>query len=121
VIELAERHKVRDYFFLDCANPTLIRLARRGVRKLAVRFSEYEPIESALALAGQAEWVWVDCFTRLPLDAESHRRLKQHFKICVVSPELQGHPAVQIAEYRKVFEKLPIDAVCTDLPEAWLK
>src|SRR5262249_3230363 len=37
IMDLAERHGVRNYFFLDLATPTLIRLAKRGERRLAVR------------------------------------------------------------------------------------
>ena len=40
---------VGDYFFLDCANPTLVKLVRRGERKVAVRFSEFEALEGCLA------------------------------------------------------------------------
>jgi hypothetical protein len=119
ILDLARRHGVKDYFFLDCANPTLVKLARRGEKKLAVRYSEFEPIESALAFAGLCEWVWVDCFTRLPLDPDSYARLKAHFKICLVSPELQGHGREAIAQYRQRLQDMPIDAVCTDFCADW--
>lgn len=116
---LAHGYGIDAYFFLDLASPTLINLARRGERRIAVRYSEFEPLEAALALAGLVEWVWVDCFTHLPLTAASHRRLAGHFKICLVSPELQGHPRAEIAAYRRQLAGLPLDAVCTDLPEEW--
>ncbi len=117
---LAARHGIEDYFFLDVANPTLVGLARRGERRAAVRYSEYEPIEFALAFAGQVEWVWIDCFTHLPLDAQSYARLREHFKLCVVSPELQKHPRSRIAEFREQLAEMPVEAVCTDYCEDWL-
>jgi hypothetical protein len=117
---LAARHGIEQYFFLDVANPTLVSLVRRGERRVAVRFSEFEPIEFALAFAGQAEWCWIDCFTHLPLDADAHARLRQHFKLCLVSPELQKHPRSRIAEFRRHLADLPVDAVCTDHCEDWL-
>ena len=120
LLELAARHKVENFFFLDVANPTLVGLARRGERRVAVRFSEYEPIEFALAFAGQVDWVWIDCFTRLPLDAHAYARLRQHFKLCLVSPELQKHPRARIADFRAQLSALPVDAVCTDYCEDWL-
>lgn len=120
ILELLQRHAVSDFFFLDMASPTLIRHALRGERRIAVRFSEHEPIESALRFAGRVDWVWVDCFSRLPLDPESYARLRQHFKICLVSPELQGHPAEMIDTFRAQLRAMPIDAVCTDLPSRWL-
>lgn len=119
ILKLAEKHGVKDFFFLDCANPTLVKLARRGEKRLAVRFSEFEPIESALAFAGKASWVWVDCFTKLPLNPENYAALKKHFKICLVSPELQGHGREAIASYREQLKGMPIDAVCTDFCGDW--
>jgi hypothetical protein len=120
VAALAEQHGVRDYFFLDLANPTLVQLTQRGERRAAVRFSEHEPIEFALAFAGKAEWVWVDCFSRLPLDAETHRRLRAHFKICLVSPELQKHPRDWIGRFRRQLDGRPVDAVCSDYCDDWI-
>jgi hypothetical protein len=119
-IKLAEKYGVQDYFFLDLANPTLINLARNGVRRMAVRYSEFEPIEFALAFAGQVDWVWVDCFTHLPLTPEVYQRLGEHFKICLVSPELQQHPRQMIQSFRQQLRPMPLDAVCTDFCDDWL-
>lgn len=116
---LAARHGIENYFFLDVANPTLVGLVRRGERRVAVRFSEYEPIEFALAFAGHVDWCWVDCFTRLPLDPLTYARLKQHFRLCLVSPELQKHPRARIAAFREQLRPMPVDAVCTDYCEDW--
>ena len=120
ILELVRQYNIENYFFLDVAPPTLIRLARRGLRQLAVRFSEYEPVEAALALAGQVDWVWVDCFTRLPLDEASYQQLHQHFKICLVSPEMQGFPRQTIQTFRQQLRAMPIEAVCTDLCQDWI-
>ncbi len=119
IMDLAAKYNIANYFFLDLANPTLVNLVRRGVRQVAVRYSEFEPLEFALAFAGQAEWVWVDCFTHLPLNREIYRRLHQHFKICLVSPELQKHPLDWIQSFRRQLCDMPIDAVCTDYCEEW--
>jgi hypothetical protein len=120
IIELAGKYKIENYFFLDLANPTLINLARQGMPRLAVRYSEYEPLEFALAFAGQVDWVWVDCFNGLPLDPETYQRLHQHFKICLVSPELQKHPRSLIRNFREQLHTMPIDAVCTDYCDDWV-
>lgn len=119
VLALAEHHALRDFFLLDVANPTLVQLVRGGERRVAVRYSEYEPLEFALAFAGLAEWVWVDCFTRLPLDAATYAALRPHFKLCLVSPELQKHPRRRIAEFRAQLKAMPFNAVCTDFCEDW--
>ena len=117
--DLATQHRIAQWFFLDCAAPTLVRLTRQGELRVAVRYSEFEPIEAALAFAGRAQWLWIDCFTRLPLDAERFHRLHAHFRICLVSPELQKHPRAWIGDFRKQIEGLPVDAVCSDFCEDW--
>jgi hypothetical protein len=120
IVLLADQYRVSNYFFLDLANPTLINLARRGMHQIAVRYSEFEPLEFALAFAGKVEWVWVDCFTQLPLNLATYQRLHQHFKICLVSPELQQHPRTMIQTFREQLLTMPIEAVCTDLCDDWL-
>jgi hypothetical protein len=120
ILEAVNARGIKDYFFLDVANPTLVALTRAGVRNVAVRFSEFEPIEFAMAFAGKVDWVWVDCFTKLPLDSRNYGALKKHFKICIVSPELQGHPREMIQDFRSQLAKTPVDAVCTDFCEDWL-
>jgi hypothetical protein len=119
VLELVRARGVRDYFFLDSSFPMIRTLAKAGERQIAVRFSEYEPLESCLALAGQVDWVWVDCFTRMPLDPLSYARLKRHFKLCAVSPELQGRPVESIPAYAAELRAYPMDAVCTKRPDLW--
>lgn len=116
---LMDKHGITNYFYLDLSLPYMIRYLRRGWTKVALRYSEFEPIELALRFAGMAEWVWVDCFTHLPLDAQVYAQLKQHFKICLVSPELQGHDKALIAQFKEQLQGLPIDAVCTKYPELW--
>jgi hypothetical protein len=119
VLELVRKYEVRDYFFLDCSFPMVRWLVGQCETRVAVRFSEFEPVESALAVAGQVEWVWVDCFTRMPLTRDTHARLKAHFKLCAVSPELQGRPVTEIASYANELRPYPVDAVCTKRPDLW--
>lgn len=116
------RHGIADFFFLDQSFPFLLRTARAGERRCAVRVSEYESIETALSLAGMVEWVWVDCFTRFPLDRRDADRLEQAgFKLCLVSPELQGRPPGEIAQMRALLagQGIRAQAVCTKEPALW--
>ena len=96
IIDLAAKYGVENYFLLDVEFPYLYAATRRlGVRKIAVRYSEAEPIEAVEAQMrdGQPllDWVWIDTNTRLPLDADTVRRLKP-FKTCLVCPERWGRP-----------------------------
>ena len=119
VLELVHRAGVTDYFFLDCSFPMIQWLIRHGERRIAVRFSEYELAESALTLAGKVAWVWVDCFTKMPLEPDTYRRLKQHFRLCIVSPELQGRPVETITQYAHELKPYPFDAVCSKRLDLW--
>ena len=119
VLELLRKHEISNYFFLDSSFPMIRHLVKIGERRIAISFSEFEPIEAALALAGQADWVWVDCFTRMPLDGRTYGLLRRHFKLCAVSPELQGRPVETFADYARQLAPFPLDAVCTKRPDLW--
>lgn len=123
LLDLMKKNNIKDFFFLDQSFPFLIKTANRGERRCAVRVSEYEHLNSALALAGKIEWVWVDCFTRFPLSAEEAEKLRQAgFKLCLVSPELQQRGSShEIVALRTLLDDLRIvpDAVCTKIPEYW--
>lgn len=119
LIKLMEQYNINDYFFLDLSLPFLIKTIKGGCKKVAVRFSEFEPLEFVAKFEGLADWVWVDCFTSNILTAENYQYLKKHFKICIVSPELQGHPIEWVSDFKKQFENFQIDAVCTKKPILW--
>ena len=123
LLELMRRHRIDDFFFLDQSFPFLVRTARRGESRCAVRVSEFEPVETALGLGGMVDWVWIDCFTRFPLDRASAVRLRAAgFKLCLVSPELQGRTAAQDVEALRAIlagHGITADAVCTKTPERW--
>jgi len=124
LIELMLKFNIDDYFFLDQSFPFLIKSASKRIKKCAVRVSEFENIETAMKLSGKIDWVWVDCFTRFPLTAKDANRLQIDggFKLCFVSPELQGRTGKgHIEEYRDKIKFLGIrgDAVCTKHPELW--
>lgn len=123
LIELMRACSISDYFFLDQSFPFLIKWARLGEKRCAVRVSEFESVETALSLAGMVEWVWIDCFTKFPLSAGDGVRLREAgFRLCLVSPELQGRTDEH--QIKKMQEELAdraiaIDAVCTKRPDLW--
>lgn len=119
VLRLVTKYNVSDFFFLDTSVPFMVKYIKKGWRNFAVRFSEYEPLNLALKFKEKVEWVWVDCFNYLPLETKSYLELKKHFKICIVSPELQGHPLSMIKEFKKQLNGFELDAVCTKRPDLW--
>lgn len=122
-LDILRAQNVERFFFLDQSFPFLIKTARAGERRCAVRVSEYESIETALALSGRVDWIWVDCFTRFPLSKSDADLLHDAgFKLCLVSPELQGRSAEQaIPEMKSLLTSLDIaiEAVCTKAPDLW--
>ena len=73
--------------------PFIYRSTRRDkFKKIAVRYSEAEPIEFVLAHQGLVDWVWIDTNTILPLDQEIYKQLAS-FKLALVSPDRWGRPA----------------------------
>tara|TARA_B100000780_G_scaffold216050_1_gene155373 strand:- start:27 stop:623 length:597 start_codon:yes stop_codon:yes gene_type:complete len=125
ILELISKHKITNYFFLDQSFPFLIKLSSAGNKNTAVRFSEYESIKTVLSLSNKVDWVWVDCFSLFPLTKDIFMELKSSgFKICIVSPELQGRNSdsevAHIVEYLKKND-IEIDAVCSKKVELWNK
>jgi hypothetical protein len=124
LIELMRRNGIDNFFFLDQSFPFLIKTSKHGESRSAVRVSEFESIDTAMTLAGKVEWIWVDCFTRFPLTKETAYQLKSEgaFKLCFVSPELQGRTDREVVSaYRNNIDALGIkgDAVCTKYPDLW--
>lgn len=125
LIALMQAKGINDYFFLDQSFPFLVKWSKVGERRCAVRVSEFESIDTALSLAGKVDWVWVDCFTHFPLSNDDARQLKQAgFKLCLVSPELQGRDAeVEIPQMAAMLNERNIeaDAICTKRTDLWEK
>lgn len=123
LIQLMQKYQIHDYFFLDQSFPFLIKWSKKGERRCAVRVSEFESIETAINLAGKIDWVWVDCFSHFPLTTAEANRLKQaNFKLCLVSPELQGRdPFIEIPQLHEQLTDrcITADAICTKYPELW--
>ena len=109
-LEYMKQYHIEKYFFLDSSFP-MIKL----LTYIALRFSELEGMDTIRNMAGKADWVWVDCFTKIPLDYDGYLELKElGYKLCFVSPELEGQEE-KIPAYRKYIEeqRIVFDAVCT--------
>ena len=123
LLAIMESKGIARFFFLDQSFPFLLRTARRGERRCAVRVSEYESVETALALVDMVDWIWVDIFTDTPPEPRGLQRLKAAgFRLCLVSPELQGRTVEkEIPRLRDHFvqHQIVVDAVCTKNAAAW--
>lgn len=114
-LELLAKYNIKDYFFLDSSFPMIKLLSDMGEHNIALRFSELEGLDTIRNMAGKVDWVWVDCFTCLPICSQSYQELKVlGYKLCMVSPELQGQPE-RLEQYMNQLkmEDISMDAVCT--------
>ncbi len=117
VLELIGKYKIKNYFFLDSSFPMIYLLSKEGEKNIALRFSEFEGIDTLLNMAGSVKWIWIDCFSKLPITQKNYNLLKENgFKFCLVSPELQGQNE-KLKEYKKYLEdeNIVLDAICTKI------
>ncbi len=115
VLELIKKYDVKKYFFLDSSFPMIYLLSNSNEKNIALRFSEFEGIDTILNMENKVEWIWVDCFSELPITKENYKLLKDiGFKLCLVSPELQGQ-SEKLYEYKKYldYNNIIFDAICT--------
>lgn len=117
VLELIRKYRIQTYFFLDSSFPMIRLLIDSGEDNIALRYSEYEGLDTLINLAGKVKWVWVDCFTQLPIDKKTFELLKGlGYQLCLVSPELQSQDE-KLELYRDYLktEGIVFDAVCSKL------
>ena len=123
ILSYLNEFHIKNYFFLDQSFPFLVKSAQQGQKQSAVRVSEYESFKTVKNLAGKVDWVWIDYFTKFPLDPSEVKELKQlGFQLCMVSPELQNYdPEIEICKLANLFEstEIKLDAICTKRPDLW--
>ena len=123
ILKLLQKFKVKNFFFLDQSFPFLIKFSKKILMNTAARFSEFESIDTVINIKNKIKWVWVDCFTKLPITKINFTALRKiNIKICYVSPELQGERNIKkiknfVANIKD--KKLIPDAVCTKFPDFW--
>ncbi len=126
VIDIAQKYGIENYFLLDVEFPFIFRATANGKYglkpvnnlngRVAIRYSEAEPIEQALLLQRKFQWVWVDTNTMLPLNKKIAQQLRiAGFKLCLVCPERWGRPD-DITKYVETMKRegIMLDAVMTN-------
>ena len=102
---------------MERKTPRLKERKKNNEKNIALRFSEFEGIDTILSMAGKVKWIWVDCFTKLTITSEHFKLLKEHgFQFCLVSPELQAQ-GKKLELYRRYLqdEGIIFDAICTKI------
>ena len=125
IIKILKNKKIKDFFFLDQSFPFLIKTLNSNETRCAIRFSEYEDIKTINNLKKKINWVWVDHFSKFPLNKSISNSLKKkNIKISIVSPEIVKKTSIQnLKKLKNSIQKknIHIDAVCTKNPEIWNK
>jgi hypothetical protein len=86
-----KNHQIDNYYFLDTTVPTFVKFYKKGLgHKFFLRLSKYENLDFCLNFKDQVRWLWVDCFDGRFVDQKTINQAKMNFKLCLVSPELQG-------------------------------
>ncbi|NLL79607.1 MAG: hypothetical protein GX234_07440 [Clostridiales bacterium] len=115
ILEMLKKYNITKYFFLDSSFPMIYLLSSQGEKNVALRISEFEGMDTIRNMAGKVKWVWVDCFSKIPIGRKELDELKAlGYKTCFVSPELQGRPE-DIIRYKEKLEEeqMMFDAICT--------
>ena len=115
ILEMLAHYDVKSYFFLDSSFPMIWLLSNQGERNVALRISEVEGLDTARNMAGKIDWIWVDCFSKIPIGKKEYDELKSlRYKLCFVSPELEGRDQ-DIENYAEQMKELGMnfDAICT--------
>lgn len=115
VLEILKKYNISNYFFLDSSFPMIYQLILKGENNIAIRFSEFEGLDTIRNMENKIKWVWIDCFTKNPLHYDIYKKLKSmNYKLCFVSPELQNQPE-KIEYYKKYFQEnnIALDMICT--------
>ena len=120
ILRILNQYKIKNFFFLDLTIPFLVKTSLQGCNKIAVRFSEYEPLCFVKKYVNICEWVWIDSFEGEYFDYKTIKNLSKNFKICLMSPELRGFKLSIIQKLKKRYKDIQFDAVCTKSPSLWI-
>ena len=123
VLKEIKKKKIKDFFLLDVEFPFIYKSAKNNFKNIALRFSEVESIETVKKYEKKIDYVWIDTFTKLPINKNNIRVLNKFHK-CLVSPDRWGRPT-DIPKYINYLkrEKIKINSVMTAFKYAnqWLK
>jgi hypothetical protein len=115
IMEILKKFKITEYFFLDSSFPMIYKLSKNNIKNIALRFSEFEGLDTIKSMQNKINWIWVDCFTKNPLNKKLYDQFKSmNYKLCFVSPELQQQTE-KIDIYKKYFKdnNIHFDMICT--------
>ena len=115
VLNLLNRFKIKNYFFLDSSYPAILKLIKKKNYKFAIRVSDYESFENVYKMHSNCKWIWLEVFKKVYFKKKDLQYIKKkNIKICLVSPELhkKNKDLLKIKKFL-VKKNITIHAVCT--------
>lgn len=113
VLKLIKKYRVKKYFLLDVEFPFIYNASNSGEKNISIRFSEKESIETVKNFVNKVNYVWIDTFTKFPINKKNLSILNKFHK-CLVSPDRWNRPE-DIKKYKKIIfdQKIKIESVMT--------
>jgi hypothetical protein len=103
VLKIVKSASIKSFFFLDVEMPYIFSSLKKN-NDIAIRFSEYESIETVKIFKNNFKWIFVDTITKLPINVKNISIISK-FKSCLVCPERWGRKN-DILKYKKFFKKI---------------
>ena len=115
VIKEIKKANIKKYFLLDVEFPYLYKSTKKGIKNIAIRFSEEESIETVKKYIKKLNYVWIDTFTKFPIN-KKNKKILDKFHKCLVSPD-RWNRTKDIKKYIKIIKRnnIRIDSVMTSL------
>jgi len=103
VLKIVKSASIKSFFFLDVEMPYIFSSLKKN-NDIAIRFSEYESIETVKIFKNNFKWIFVDTITKLPINVKNISTISK-FKSCLVCPERWGRKN-DILKYKRFFKKI---------------
>jgi len=104
VLKIVKSASIKSFFLLDVDMPYIFSSMKSKNKNIAIRFSEYESIETVKSFKDKFNWILIDTLNKLPINKKNLSTLSK-FKTCLVCPERWGRKN-DIFKYKKIFKKL---------------
>ena len=104
ILKIVKSASIKSFFLLDVEMPYVFSSLKTRNKNIAIRFSEYESIETVKSFKKQFKWIFIDTVTRLPINKKNLSTISK-FKSCLVCPERWGRKN-DISKYKIFFKKL---------------
>ena len=119
VIKQLKKFKIKNYFLLDVEFPFIYKSSRKGFKNTSIRFSEEESISTVKKYISRIDWVWIDTFSKLPVNKDNIKILNK-FKKCLVSPD-RWNRSEDIKKYIKIMKQKNFSINCVMTSEKTVK